>query len=480
MNRKVVVSSLIWRFAERCGAQGVSFIVGLVLARLLAPEDYGLIAIVSVFTTFLNIFIDSGMGGALVQKKNADDIDYSSVFYFNVVFSVILYLAFFFASPFLASLYDAPELTIVFRVMGITFLISGIKNIQIAKIQSSMAFKKFFYANLGGSVISAIVGITFAYLGYGVWALVAQSLINNLFGAVVLWVAVKWIPKWTFSFKRLKSLLSYGWKMLASSLISTGYSDIWQLIISFLYTPTDLAFYNRGSHMPNLVIKNVNSTIDIVLFPAMSKSQDEKDRLKAMTRRSIKTSTYIMAPLLLGLAAVSEPLIKILLTDKWLPCVPFMQIFCVTYVFHPITTANHNAIKAIGRSDLVLKLEIIKSIIGIVLLLITMQFGVLAIAFGFLLTNIATQFLKAWPNKKFMCYSYFEQMKDILPGILLAAIMAVFVWLIGLLNFSPVISLLIQIPVGAGIYVLGSVVFKLESFEYLWNIVKDFLKKKKA
>lgn len=480
MNRKVVVSSLIWRFAERCGAQGVSFIVGLVLARLLAPEDYGLIAIVSVFTTFLNIFIDSGMGGALVQKKNADDIDYSSVFYFNVVFSVILYLAFFFASPFLASLYDAPELTIVFRVMGITFLISGIKNIQIAKIQSSMAFKKFFYANLGGSVISAIVGITFAYLGYGVWALVAQSLINNLFGAVVLWVAVKWIPKWTFSFKRLKSLLSYGWKMLASSLISTGYSDIWQLIISFLYTPTDLAFYNRGSHMPNLVIKNVNSTIDIVLFPAMSKSQDEKDRLKAMTRRSIKTSTYIMAPLLLGLAAVSEPLIKILLTDKWLPCVPFMQIFCVTYVFHPITTANHNAIKAIGRSDLVLKLEIIKSIIGIVLLLITMQFGVLAIAFGFLLTNIATQFLKAWPNKKFMGYSYFEQMKDILPGILLAAIMAVFVWLIGLLNFSPVISLLIQIPVGACIYVLGSVVFKLESFEYLWNIVKDFLKKKKA
>ncbi len=480
MNRKVVVSSLIWRFAERCGAQGVSFIVGLVLARLLAPEDYGLIAIVSVFTTFLNVFIDSGMGGALVQKKNADDIDYSSVFYFNVVFSVILYLAFFFASPWFASLYDAPELVPVFRVMGTTFLISGIKNIQIAKIQSSMAFKQFFYANLGGTVISAVVGIAFAYFGFGVWALVAQSLISNLFGAIVLWIAVKWKPKWIFSFKRLKGLLSYGWKMMASSLISTGYSDIWQLIISILYSPTDLAFYNRGNHMPNLVIKNVNSTIDIVLFPAMSKSQDEKEKLKAMTRRSIKTSTYIMAPLLLGLAAVSEPVVKLLLTDKWLPCVPFMQIFCIVYVFYPLTTANHNALKAMGRSDLVLKLEIAKSIFGLAALLVTMKFGVLAIAFGFLVTNLFTQFIKAYPNKKLMGYSYLEQMKDVIPAILLAVFMAIIVGLVMLLKVNPLVTLLIQVPLGAVIYIVGSWIFKLDSFTYILSILKDFTKKKKA
>ena len=480
MDRKIVVSSLIWRFAERCGAQGVSFIVGLVLARLLSPEDYGLIAIVSVFTTFLNVFIDSGMGGALVQKKNADDIDYSSVFYFNVAFSVILYLAFFFASPWFASLYDASELVPVFRVMGTTFLISGIKNIQIAKIQSSMAFKQFFYANLGGTVISAVVGITFAYLGFGVWALVAQSLISNLFGAVVLWIAVKWKPKWTFSFKRLKGLLSYGWKMMASSLISTGYSDIWQLIIGILYSPTVLAFYNRGNHMPNLVIKNINSTIDIVLFPAMSKTQDEKDKLKAMTRRSIKTSTYIMAPLLLGLAAVSEPVVKVLLTDKWLPCVTFMQIFCIVYVFYPLTTANHNALKAMGRSDLVLKLEIAKSIFGLVALLVTMKFGVLAISFGFLATNLFTQFIKAYPNKKLMGYSYLEQLKDILPSIALATAMAVIVGLVMLLKLSPIVTLFIQVPLGAIIYIVGSWIFKLDSFTYILSILKDFTKKKKA
>ena len=480
MDRKIVVSSLIWRFAERCGAQGVSFIVGLVLARLLAPEDYGLIAIVSVFTTFINIFIDSGMGGALVQKKNADDIDFSSVFYFSILFSIVIYIAFFFLSPWFASLYDAPELVPVFRVMGITFLISGIKNIQITFIQIRMAFKKFFYANLGGSILSAIIGITFAYLGYGVWALVAQSLTSNLFGAIVLWVTIKWKPKLLFSFSRLKSLISYGWKLLTTSLISTAYSDIWQLIISFLYVPADLAFYNKGNHFPDLIIKNVNSTIDIVLFPAMSKTQDEKDRLKAMTRRSIKTSTYIMAPLLLGLAAVSEPLIKILLTDKWLPCVPFMQIFCITYVFYPIITANSNALKAMGRSDLVLKQEIFKSIFGLAALLATMRFGILPIAFGFLITNLFIQFIKAFPNKKLMNYSYFEQMKDILPAILLAAFMAVIVLLVNLLELNPIITLLIQVTLGAIIYILGSVMFKFESFVYLLGIIKDFFKKKKA
>ena len=480
MDRKIVVSSLIWRFAERCGAQGVSFIVGLVLARLLAPEDYGLIAIVSVFTTFINIFIDSGMGGALVQKKNADDIDFCSVFYFSILFSIVIYIAFFFLSPLLASLYDAPQLVPVFRVMGITFLISGIKNIQITFIQIRMAFKKFFYANLGGSILSAIIGITFAYLGYGVWALVAQSLTSNLFGAIVLWVTIKWKPKLLFSFSRLKSLISYGWKLLTTSLISTAYSDIWQLIISFLYVPADLAFYNKGNHFPDLIIKNVNSTIDIVLFPAMSKTQDEKDKLKAITRRSIKTSTYIMAPLLLGLAICGEAMIKLLLTDKWLPCVPFMQIFCIVYVFYPLTTANHNALKAMGRSDLVLKLEIAKSIFGLVALLVTMKFGVIAIAFGFLATNLFTQFIKAFPNKKLMGYSYFEQLKDILPSIALATAMAVIVGLVLLLKLSPLVTLLIQVPLGAVIYIAGSWIFKLDSFTYILSILKDFTKKKNA
>ena len=480
MNRKVVISSLFWRFAERCGAQGVSFIVGLVLARLLAPEDYGLIAIVSVFTTFLDIFIDSGMGGALVQKKNADDLDYSSVFYFNVIFSVVIYTAFFFLSPLLASLYDAPKLVPVFRVMGITFLISGVKNVQLAYVQSSMAFKKFFYANLGGSILSAIIGITFAYLGYGVWALAAQSLTSNLFGAVVLWVTVKWRPKWIFSFKSLKGLLSYGGKMLIACLISNAYSDIWQLFISFIYTPTDLAFYNKGNHFPNLIIKNINTSIDSVLLPAMSKVQDEMERLKAMTRRSIKTSTYIMAPLLLGLAICGEPMIKLLLTEKWLPCVPFMQIFCIVYLLYPLTTANVNAIMAVGRSDLVLKLEIAKSVFGLVALLVTMKFGVIAIAFGFLATNLFTQFIKAFPNKKLMGYSYFEQLKDILPSIALATAMAVIVGLVLLLKLSPLVTLLIQVPLGAVIYIAGSWIFKLDSFTYILSILKDFTKKKKA
>ena len=350
--KQKIFSNFIWRFAERCGAQAVKLIVELVLARFLLPDDYGTIALVTVFITILNVFVDSGLGNALIQKKNADDLDFSSVFYFNLIWCFILYLLLFAFAPVISIFYGIPELTVIVRVLGITVLISGLKNVQQAFVSRNMLFKKFFFATLGGTFGAAILGITMAYFGFGVWALVAQQLFNTAMDTLILWITVKWRPKKVFSVQRLKVLFNYGWKLLASGLLETIYNNIRSLVTGKLYTASDLAFYNQGDKLPNIIVGNINNSIDSVLLPVMSNEQDNVEQIKEITRKSIKISTYVMAPLMMGLAVTADTLIVLILTEKWLPCVFFLKIFCVTYMFQPIHTANLNAIKALGRSDL--------------------------------------------------------------------------------------------------------------------------------
>ncbi len=472
-----VISNFIWRFAERCGAQGVSFIVSVVLARLLVPEDYGIIALVTVFTSILQVFVDSGLGTALIQKKDADDKDFSTVFYFNVFFCFMLYAVLFVIAPIIANFYGNIRLTAVVRVLGLTIVISGIKNVQQSYVSRHMIFKRFFFATLVGTIIAAIVGIVLALYGFGVWALVVQGLVNAFIDTAILWVTVKWRPKKQFSFSRLKTLFSFGWKILCSSLIGTIYNDIRQLIIGKMYSSADLAFYNRGKQLPNLIISNINTSIDSVLLPAMSKEQDSKERVKTMTRRAIMISTYVMAPFMMGLVATATPVISLFLTDKWLPCVPFLRIFCISYMFYPIHTANLNAIKAMGRSDLFLKLEIAKKIVGMALLLSTMWFGVMAMAYSLLVSSVLSQIINSWPNRKLLKYGYLDQLKDILPAILLAVFMGVCVYPIQLIGLPDIVTLLIQVVLGATIYIGGSVIIKLDSFQYLWGIVKPIMLK---
>lgn len=475
--QETVTNNFLWRFAERCGAQGVSLVVSIVLARLLAPEVYGTIALVTVFTTILNVFVDSGLGNALIQKKDADDLDFSTVFFFNIVMCCMLYIVLFLIAPLIAAFYNSDELVPVVRVLGLTLVISGVKNVQQAYVSRTMQFKRFFFATLGGTIGAAIIGIAMAYYGLGVWALVTQQIFNATVDTIILWVTVKWRPKRMFSWKRLKVLFSFGWKLLASALLETFYNNIRQLIIGKLYTSADLAQYNRGKQFPDLIVSNINTSIDSVLLPVMSKSQDDPKQIKSMTRRSIKTSTYIMAPLMMGLAFCAESIVGLILTDKWLPCVPFLRIFCITYMFYPIHTANLNAIKAMGRSDLFLKLEIAKKVVGIALLLSTMWFGVMAMAYSLLISSVLSQIINSWPNRKLLNYGYLEQLKDILPGIVLAVFMGCCVNLVSLFNLSNVVTLLIQIPLGAAIYIVASALLHLESFEYLMDMIRPILKK---
>lgn len=477
MEKMTVISNLIWRFAERCGAQLVSFIVSIVLARILAPEDYGTIALVTVFTAILQVFVDSGLGTALIQKKDVDEIDFSSVFYFNFAVCLILYLGMFAAAPFIADFYGDVTLVPVIRILSLTIVISGVKGIQQAYVSRNMLFKRFFFSTIGGTIFSAVLGIAMAYAGFGIWALVAQQLSNTFIDTLILWITVRWRPTKSFSWTRLKNLLSFGWKLLVSSLLDTAYNNLRNLIIGKMYSSSDLAFYNQGDKFPKVIVTNINASIDSVLLPTMSSVQDDKERVKQLTRRAIKTSTYVMAPLMMGLAFCAEPIVSLVLTDKWLPCVPFLRIFCTTYMFWPVHTANLNAINAMGRSDWFLRLEIIKKIMGMTILLSTMWFGVMAMAYSLLLSSVLSQIINSWPNRKLLGYGYLEQVRDFAPGILLAVIMGICVYFISFLHLSTIVTLLIQFIVGAAIYIGVSAILKLEEFEYLLGMVKSFLKK---
>lgn len=466
------LSGFLWRFLERCGAQGVNFLVQIVLARLLAPELYGTIALVTVFTTILQIFVDSGMGNALIQKKNADDVDFSSVFYFNLFMCCVLYGIMFAIAPLIAEFYSKPELTSVVRVMSLTLIISGVKNVQQAYVSRNMLFKRFFFSTLGGTIAAAFVGIGMAYAGFGVWALVAQDITNKTIDTLVLWFTVKWRPKLLFSFKRLKGLVGYGWKLLIAAFVDSVYNNIRQLIIGRMYSAGELGLYNKGKQLPFTIVNNINTSIDSVLFPAMSSQQESVEKVKSMTRRAIKTSSYILWPLMMGLAFTAPSIVTILLTEKWLACVPFLRIFCITYAFYPIHTANLNAIKAMGRSDLILKLEIIKKTIGLLSMFATMWISVEAMAYSLLFVSVVSQLVNSWPNRKLLGYKYLEQMKDILPSVLLSLVSCLCSVLFDFVTMPIMFKLTLQIVIAVSMYIILSKLLKIEMFEYVIETIR--------
>lgn len=474
------ISGLIWQYAEKCGAEVIQFVVSIIIARILSPSDYGLIGLITVFISVAGVFVSSGLGQALVQRKEIDNKDYSTVFFYSLAFSVLIYGILFFIAPYIAKFYSSPTLIQIVRVLGLTVIVGSINGVQRSYVQKTMQFRRFFVSTLWGKGISAIIGISLAYAGYGVWALVGQQLSMTITDTVVLWITVKWRPQLTFSVKRMKEMFSFGWKLLCSSLIDTVYSNIYSLVIGKTYSTSDLGFYNRGKQFPMLIINNINASIQSVLFPVLSEVQDEKERLKSMVRRSMVTSTFIIFPAMAGLAAIAEPLTVILLTDKWLPAVPFIQFCCFTYAFWPISTANLQAINALGRSDIFLKLEIIKKIIGIVVLCLTLPHGLMVMMTARCFNTVLSSFINAYPNKKLLGYTYWEQVKDMLPSILLSVVMLVVIFPITILPISSVLQMVIQIIVGVVVYFGLAKLFKFECLEYIINTIKGFVSKKKG
>ena len=470
-----VISNLIWRFFERFGAQAVSIVVSIILARKLGPGPAGDIAVIMAVITILKVFADSGMGNALIQKKDTDDLDYSSVFFFNLGFSLLLYAVLFLAAPAISRLYQEPSYVPILRVLGLLVVVSGLFNVQQAYVAKTLQFKRFFFATLGGTLFSAALSISMAYLGFGIWALVALQLSNFTVNTVILWFTVEWRPKRMFSFRRLKGLLSYGWKLLAAAFLDTVYLQVYPLIIGAAYSKEALGQFDKGRNWPEQITQSINASIDAVLLPVLSAEQDDKTRVRDMTRRAIMTSSYVMMPMMAGLAACARPLVHFLLGDAWLPCVPYLQIFCVIYAFYPLHTANLNAIKAMGRSDVFLKLEILKKLLETGILLVTLRLGVFYMALGQLCLGLIAQLLNAWPNRRLLDYAYGQQLRDIAPALLLSLLMAGCVYPVTKLGLGDLVTLLIQVPLGVAIYAGAAWALKLESFQYVLGIAKKFI-----
>lgn len=470
-----IVSSLFWKLMERGGTQGVQFVVSIVLARLLSPDQYGTIAVVTVFIGLAQVFVQSGLNTSLIQKKDADNLDFSSVFYVSLGLAVVLYVIIYLFSPVIAEYYQDPMLNSVLRVLAATLILGAINSIQNAYLARAFLFKQLFKSSLVSIVVSGALGIIAAYKGYGIWALVIQYIAKQLIITIIMWFTVKWRPHMAFSLQRVKQLFSFGVKLLVSQLLNVLYMDLRTLIIGKLYTSSMLGYYNKGQQFPKLIVTNIDGSIQSVMLPSLSAYQDNKRKVKDMMRRAVTTSSFLIFPMMAGMAIVAEPLVKILLTEKWLQAVPFLQIFCAVYAVVPIHTANLQAINAVGRSDIYLKIEILKKVTGLAILAISLPFGVYAIAIGQVVSGIVSTFINANPNRKLLDYSYKEQLMDLAPAFLITAVMGGVIYPVRYLGLVSWQTLAIQIIAGILVYAGMALILKVDAVKYLLKTMKEMV-----
>lgn len=470
-----VLSGLIWSYGERISAQLVSLIVSIVLARLLSPEEFGVIAIIMIFITFCDAVVTGGLGNALVQKKDIDELDVNSMLFCSIILSVVLYVLLFVFAPFISSFFAIPSITVVLRILGIRLLVSGVNSIQRAWIQKKTQFRKFFYATSIGTSISAIIGIMMAYHGFGVWSLVAQYLSNALIDTIVLFFIDDWMPRFQFSWHRAKSMLIYGWKVLVSTIVFTIEGNLRSILIGKQFGSVELAYFDQGRKFPNLIVVNINSTIGGVLFPFFSSTQNDLIILKNMCRRSIKVCIYILAPILIGLICIANDFVEIVYTEKWLKCVPILQIIAASFLFRPLSTTCNQAILSLGKSGESLKAMIVINIVDISVIFATVFVfhNIYYVALGALCSEFIGMLCYMYYIKKELEYKYYEQIRDIIPSIVLAMSMGVFIYPLHLLPINSIIIVVLQIVLGIMYYIIVSFLFKFDNIDYILNSVRN-------
>ncbi len=472
-------SSLLFKLVESFGMQGIAFVVGIILGRILDAEDYGVLTLLTVFIAFSQVFVQSGLNTALIQKKDADEEDFSSAFWVSFGIAAALYALLFTFAPLICRLMNRPEITPVLRVLALILIPGSLVSIQNAAVARKMLFRRLMLCSLCATVVSGCVGIYMAKAGLRHWALVGQQLSNQTLLAILLLIFIPWKPMLRFSWQRVRSLLRYGWKLMASGILETAYVNIRSLVIGLKYNDAALGYFTRGKQFPELVMNAVNGSIQSVMLPVLSQEQDDLARMKQMMRRSITVSSFVVLPLMAGLAAVAKPLIQVLLGDKWLPCVPFLQVCCIDFALYPIHTANLQAINALGRSDVVLRLEVIKKIYGFAILFIALFCfqTPMAIAWGAAVSTVISSFVNASPNRRLLGYGYGEQMKDILPSLLSSLAMFAAVLLMGRLPLAPLPLLAVQVLTGVVIYVGLALITRSDSLPYLLGTLRRLMGK---
>ncbi len=459
---KKVAGSLSFKFIEQLAVKGTSLIVGIVLARLLNVADFGIISLLTVFTHLASAIIEGGLSTSLIQIKKIGSKDYSTVFYTSFGLALVLYIVLFFAAPAISSYYNNDSMCDYLRVIGLTLFVTPFNAVQLGYVYRNMMFKQLLVASVSASAVSGAIGITMAYLGMGAWALVAQTILSSMVSVAVLFVIVPWKPTAEFSMQKLKEHFNFGWKLLASSLLDTGYMELRTLLIGKRYTTNDLSFYNRGDTYPKTIMTSLNTAVQTVMFPVLSEEQDNMNNVKNIVRKTVLISSFVLFPVMAGFAAVSDAFVEIVLTSKWSECVVYLQLACLAYAIMPINSCNLQSIKAIGRTDVFLKLTVVKKVVGIFLIVFSVFAfdSPLAVAIVAALYAPVELLINAIPNKKLIGYSFFEQVKDVVPALISSVIMFLTVDFLNSVIGPIYIRLAVQIIVGVLVYLLCSLVLQ--------------------
>lgn len=468
-----------WSFADNIMNQGITFLVGLVLARLLTPEEYGLIGIILIFIALFNSIVDSGFSNALIRKNDAKDIDFNTVFITNMVLSIVLFFVLFFSAPAIARFFNQPQLIPLTRVMGSVVIINAFAIIQRTILVKKVDFKTQTKVSLIASVMSGVIGIAMAVAGYGVWSLVGQQISRQFLNSLFLWIWAKWYPKIQFSVQSFKELFGFGWKLLVSGLIDTVWKEIYQVVIGKCYSAETLGQYTRAQQFGSIFSSNLTAIVQRVSYPVLSEIQDDEARLKAAYKKVIKVTMLVTFSCMLGLAVIAEPMIVTLIGEQWLPAVPLLQIICFMMMLYPLHAINLNMLQVQGRSDLFLKLEIIKKIIAVGPLLLGIFLNIYWMLWGSVFTGFIAYYLNAFYSGRFLNYSIWEQIKDILPSFIVAIMMALVVFAMSFINLPSLVLLILQLVAGVVLVVVLCELIKLDAYIEIKNILLSFINKMK-
>ena len=462
-------SNVFWAYGERITAQLITFVVSVVLSRILMPESYGVVAIVVVFIAICDALVTGGFGNALIQKKDSNDMDFDSICWLSITIAVLLYIVLFFSAPLIADFYCYNQLIPVIRVMGIRLIFSAFNSVQQAYVQKKMIFRVFFWATLSGTIISGIVGISIALLGGGVWALVAQYMTNTVIDTIMLYIFIDWTPKFRISIDSIRKLWKFGAKMLAATMVFTLKDNIRSLVIGRRFSASDLAYYNQGKRYPSLMVDNVVESLGKVLFPVLSEEQNTVESLKGHVRQSIQISSILLTPMIMGIIAVADTMVNVILTDKWMPCVPYLRILCLVYITRSINTILQKAVLAIGKSGAFLFHEVITSTLTVLMIFVAAYIfkSIEMIAWSYVVIMMLGTIIFAFFSKKYFKYRYFEIIADYFPSLIVSCVMALVVWGIGRIAIMTSIKLLIQIIVGVIIYVCGVAVLDIPGYRFV-------------
>ena len=466
------VKGVIWSSIDRFSAQGIQFVFSILIARLLMPEDYGVIAMLGIFMAVSQTFIDSGFGTALIRKIDRTETDFSTVFYFNIVVATLLYLVLFFSAPAIAHFYNTPLLESVTKVVALNLIISSLSGIHNAKLSIAIDFKSRAKISIITTLLTGAVGLWMAYAGYGVWALVVQNLFSSVLRTVMLWIIVKWRPQLIFSLKSFKELFSFGSKLLASGLLDTLYNNIYTLVIGKVFSPSTLGVYSKAKTLAEFPSSNITGVLQRVTFPVLSTIQNDELKLADAYKRFLKLSAFVVFPLMVGLAAVADPFIRLALTNKWEGAIILLQIICFALMWYPIHAINLNILQVKGRSDYFLKLEIIKKVQGVLILVVTVPMGIVAMCCGKVISSLISLIWNTHYTKKLIGYGYFAQMKDLLPILIHSLIMGGIVLLV--VHFMPTLwlKLIVGVLVGMVYYIAGAYIMKFPEMDELLRIMK--------